>query len=303
MPALTVTLAASERTWLVPHPVASSADAKRANRTPASEPAGRGESAPPAAGRPARTFRRLRPSAVPARPAPAGTASPPRQVTLRELGAAPPSAAASRQAAERGLRGSASQFPFAGQVQAAFGRHDISGIAAHTGAAAAASAREIGASAYTVGDRVAFGSVPDLRTAAHEAAHVVQQRAGIRVPGGMGQAGDRFERDAVAVADRVAAGLSAEAVLDRGVAAAPRQSASLAPAAGDGALQRRDVHVYRGEDNEGLGKIAGQVLIAVDLAVSRCCAIRGSRPCRISSRQTDTSGPGSQRMTRTPLTR
>jgi hypothetical protein len=37
-----------------------------------------------------------------------------------------------------------------------------------------------GASAYTTGSSVAFGSRPDLHTAAHELAHVVQQSSGIR---------------------------------------------------------------------------------------------------------------------------
>jgi len=70
------------------------------------------------------------------------------------------------------------------------------------------------ARAYTVGARVAFNGAPDLHTAAHEAAHVVQQRAGVQLAGGVGRTGDVYERHADAVADRVVAGQSSEALLD-----------------------------------------------------------------------------------------
>src|SRR5262249_16241257 len=53
---------------------------------------------------------------------------------------------------------------------------------------------------------VAFGAAPDLHLAAHEAAHVVQQRAGFT---GVGTAGDSHERAADAIADRVVRGESA----------------------------------------------------------------------------------------------
>ncbi len=72
----------------------------------------------------------------------------------------------------------------------------------------------MGAAAYAQGDRIAFKSQPDLHTAAHEAAHVVQQRRGVQLQNGVGEAGDPYERAADAVADRVVAGESAEALLD-----------------------------------------------------------------------------------------
>lgn len=77
-----------------------------------------------------------------------------------------------------------------------------------------------GAEAYTAGDRVAFRGSPDLHTAAHEAAHVVQQRGGIAAKGGLGQPGDPYEQHADRVADMVVAGRSAEGELSR--MAAPR---------------------------------------------------------------------------------
>lgn len=50
---------------------------------------------------------------------------------------------------------------------------------------------------------MAFREAPDLHTAAHEAVRVVQQRDGVRLRGGVGEAGDAYERHADAVADAV----------------------------------------------------------------------------------------------------
>ena len=74
----------------------------------------------------------------------------------------------------------------------------------------------MGAEAYATGDHIVLGRGNDLHTVAHEAAHVVQQRGGVQLKGGVGEAGDAHERHADAVADRVVAGQSAEDLLDRG---------------------------------------------------------------------------------------
>jgi hypothetical protein len=81
------------------------------------------------------------------------------------------------------------------------------------------------ADAYTTGHHVVIGRGTDLFTVAHEAAHVIQQRAGVQLGGGVGTAGDPHERHADAVAARVTAGQSAEGLLDRyaGHAASPPQ--------------------------------------------------------------------------------
>jgi len=118
-------------------------------------------------------------------------------------------------AAARGAATPAAPLPHAEPIQRAFGRHDISAIRAHIGGAAADSAREIGARAYAVGDHVVLGPAPDLHTVAHEAAHVIQQRAGVQLKAGVGELGDAYERHADEVADLVVAGRSAEAALDR----------------------------------------------------------------------------------------
>lgn len=118
-------------------------------------------------------------------------------------------------AAARGVATSSSALPYADTIQRAFGRHDISSVQAHTGREAAESARDMGADAYATGDHVVLGKGNDLATVAHEAAHVVQQRGGVQLKGGVGEAGDAYERNADEVADRVVQGKSAEDLLDR----------------------------------------------------------------------------------------
>ncbi len=104
--------------------------------------------------------------------------------------------------------------PFLHSIQASFGHHDVSHVRTHTDNGAASEARAIGAEAFTRGSDVTFARAPSLNTAAHEAAHVIQQRAGVTVNGGVGQEGDAYERHADEVAERVAHGQSSAALLD-----------------------------------------------------------------------------------------
>lgn len=120
-------------------------------------------------------------------------------------------------AAAEGLRGSAEALPHFEQIQHAFGpQHDLSGVQAYVGGAAAEASEAMGAQAYATGNAVAFRDTPDLHLAAHEAAHVVQQRAGVNLEGGVGSAGDSYEKHADAVADRVVSGRSATDLLPSG---------------------------------------------------------------------------------------
>jgi hypothetical protein len=114
----------------------------------------------------------------------------------------------------RGIATSVSPLPHSELIQRSFGRHDILGILAHTGREAAASARAMGAEAYATGNHVVLGGRTDLHTVAHEAAHVIQQRGGVRLKSGVGEAGDAYERHADQVADAVVRGQSAECLLD-----------------------------------------------------------------------------------------
>jgi len=119
-------------------------------------------------------------------------------------------------AAAEGVAGSGGAMPHGEAIQSAFGDHDISGVKAHTDDKAAAAAGAMGAEAYATGNDVAFAGAPSLHTAAHEAAHVVQQKEGVQLAGGVGAVGDPYEQHADAVADAVVAGGSAEALLSAG---------------------------------------------------------------------------------------
>ena len=139
-----------------------------------------------------------------------------------------------QETAATGVSGAGTTLPHLDLVQRAFGRHDVSGIQAHVGGPAATASDAIGANAYATGAHVAFRESPDPHTAAHEAAHVVQQRGGVQLKGGVGEAGDRYEQHANAVADRVVRGESAEGMLDELAG-----SATASPSA-HGPVQRKE---------------------------------------------------------------
>ncbi|MFJ7327083.1 DUF4157 domain-containing protein [Streptomyces cyaneofuscatus] len=119
---------------------------------------------------------------------------------------------------------------------------DFSDVRVHHDSAAHESAKGVGAHAYTVGNNVVFQrdaydpSSPQGRTTlAHELTHVIQQRngpvEGTEAPGGIrvSDPSDRFEREAVANADRV---------LSDPAPAAPVALAPAAPAPAAPAVQR-----------------------------------------------------------------
>jgi Domain of unknown function (DUF4157) len=115
--------------------------------------------------------------------------------------------------ARQGIQGAGESLPHFDALQAAFGRHDLSGVTAHVDETATKATRAIGADAYATGNHIAFASRPGLFTAAHEAVHIVQQRAGVQLAGGVGEAGDAYEQQADAVADRVVRGVPADDLL------------------------------------------------------------------------------------------
>lgn len=132
------------------------------------------------------------------------------------VGGAPIGAVDVHGAAAAGVSGSGGSLPHLGAIQHSFGSHDVSGISAHTDGNAAKATQSMGAEAYATGNSVAFASgSPSLHTAAHEAAHVVQQRGGVQLKGGVGEVGDPYEQHADAVADRVVQGKSAESLLSQ----------------------------------------------------------------------------------------
>lgn len=117
------------------------------------------------------------------------------------------------EAGQLGIRGTGGPLPYLDQIQKAFGVFDVSSIVAHTDESATAGAQAMGAAAFTMGHHAAFAGTPSLHTAAHEAAHAIQQRAGVQLLNGVGQIGDAYEQHADAVADLVVRGQSSEALL------------------------------------------------------------------------------------------
>lgn len=154
-------------------------------------------------------------------PATAVSAPPVQRALSTEPPSTPSPLAAARgptaisQIAASGFAGPAQQLPHLDRIQRCFGRYDVSGIKAHTGEAASGAAQSLGAQAYTQGERVAFSGTPSLHTAAHEAAHFLQQRTGVHLKAGIDTPGDAYERHADAVADRVVQGRSAESLLSQ----------------------------------------------------------------------------------------
>ncbi len=125
---------------------------------------------------------------------------------------------------------------------------DFSDVRVHHDSAAHESAKDVGAHAYTVGNNVVFqrdaydpGSPQGRTTLAHELTHVIQQRngpvEGTEAPGGIrvSDPSDRFEREAVANADRV---LSDPAPETAPAPAAPVSAPAPATASAASAVQR-----------------------------------------------------------------
>src|SRR5271168_3741188 len=118
------------------------------------------------------------------------------------------------EAARQGVAGASQPLPHFDRIQYSFGHHDVSSARAQIGGAGAQANERMGSLAYTLGNRISFSKAPNLKLAAHEAAHVVQQRSGAKLPGGVGQPGDEYEQQADAAADAVDRGESAELILD-----------------------------------------------------------------------------------------
>lgn len=115
-----------------------------------------------------------------------------------------------------GLTGPAQVLPHQQKIQHSFGHHDVSQVEAHIGGPAANACHTMGAKAYATRGKTAFKSAPDLFTAAHETAHVIQQKGGLALSlgDGIGQPTDEHERHADAVANLVVQQRSAEHLLN-----------------------------------------------------------------------------------------
>jgi Domain of unknown function (DUF4157) len=132
-------------------------------------------------------------------------------------------------------------------MEARFGGQDFGDVRVHTDGSAHESARSVSAQAYTVGSNIVFqrdtydpSSDTGKHMLAHELTHVVQQRSGpvdgTEAGGGVkvSDPSDRFEREAVANADRL---MSAPAPS----APAPVQRCGDGAAHGAGPVQREEM--------------------------------------------------------------
>lgn len=136
--------------------------------------------------------------------------------------------------ADEGVAGADQELPHRAAIEQAIGK-DLSGVRAQVGGAAVGAAATLGAQAYASGDRIAFASQPDVHTAAHEAAHVIQNQAGPGRGGGLTTPGDAHEQHADRVADQVVAGQ-------------PAGLGAIAVPAGTGAIARKPAPVQAPAD-------------------------------------------------------
>ena len=113
----------------------------------------------------------------------------------------------------------------------------------------------MGADAFATDNHTVFKGNPDKHTAAHEAAHLLQEKSAGSLADGVGQVGDRYEQHADAVADRVVRGESAEDLL---ATMAPSGGGSIDSAATSSTVQRKVVYPSGKElTADHLGKLRG----------------------------------------------
>ena len=133
-----------------------------------------------------------------------------------------------REIAAEGASGAGGEIPHKAEMESAFGT-DFSGVKSHTSPEATGA---MGAQAYASGNDVVFGdSNPSKHLVAHELTHVLQQKQGVQLKGGVGTAGDQYEQQADAVADKVVQGKSVAGMVPGGGGGAASVQRSLDPAA------------------------------------------------------------------------
>ena len=173
-----------------------------------------------------------------------------------------------------GIKGPGRPLTHLDTLQQAFGHHDISGMREHTGPGTRAALDSLSAEGYSSTGRMALSDSPDLYTQAHEAAHGVQQAAlgsSMALQGGIGAAGDRYERHADEVAAAVVAGRDAQPILDR---LAPQPMAVAAGPAGANALlqmadeppKQKETHTAGKGKKEKKGKPSPEEIAAMRAA-------------------------------------
>ena len=115
----------------------------------------------------------------------------------------------------QGFSGGGGEIPHRAEMEQSFGGVDFSGVRAHTGSAASQANESLSASAYTMGNQVAFKTAnPSKALVAHELTHVLQQTNGVeRRAAGAAEIDTSGESEAVAVERAVESGRSASTAL------------------------------------------------------------------------------------------
>jgi hypothetical protein len=130
--------------------------------------------------------------------------------------------------AQQGFTGTARRVPFQEEMEQSFGA-DFSGVKVYADAGAKQATEKLGASAYVVGNKIAFNtSSPDRSTVAHELTHVHQHtgRGGARPASGNDSRGIDMagEHEAEAVESAVSGGKHARSALSGAAPASPTTS-------------------------------------------------------------------------------
>lgn len=140
------------------------------------------------------------------------------QLRLKASGPGQVTGEAARGVASAAMAGPPQPLPYRTEMEQQFGV-SLDHIGAHTGSTVEAAGRSLGASAFALGDQVAFAeSSPSRSTVAHEVTHVLQQTRG-------GGAGSEAHDEAEALAAEGGAALAFASGGGAGTAAVRRQAA------------------------------------------------------------------------------
>jgi Domain of unknown function (DUF4157) len=143
-------------------------------------------------------------------------------VRLKASGSAQVTGEAARDVAEAAMTGPPQSLPYQAEMEQQFGV-SLGHVGAYMGSTVEAAGRSLGASAFALGDRVAFAeSSPSQKTVAHEITHVLQQTRG-------GGAGSEAHDEAEALAAEGGATLTFDKAGGTGGAVAVRRQKAPQP--------------------------------------------------------------------------
>jgi len=122
-----------------------------------------------------------------------------------------------RAIAKEGMSGPSAAMPHQARLQPLFGGHRLADLRIHSDVRAVRAADRLQAEAFSYGGEVALRPTATLRDTAHEAAHAVLERRGIRPAGALSRKDSPHEKFADLVGDTAASGRSVAGLLDYGL--------------------------------------------------------------------------------------